>query len=581
MKKKFVQIAALCLSAALLAASGGRQGASATSSGTSGRTIRVGLHFSGDSDLGPMEGLNLENEIGSGFRFGYYDSDHQFVPLGSTGRTAISVVKMANVYFGSYKGYRSYHSALTTSDVAVGEYCLQLPGTYPDYAEAQAASADYEGGFPAWTGGEYFARIGCYTTRDKAEAAQAALLEQGVETELKDPSEYGVSVVVTGTSTVLFQFDDSGEGAGLGVEPAAGLREDGGPDSAKCTTWSKNCLYYGGFRFERIGGGNMTVVNILDLEDYLKGVVPHEMSASWPLEALKAQAVTARSYTLSLGARHSGSHFDICNGAHCQAYSGLTRAGSNSDAAVEQTAGLAVLYNNRVVPTYYYSSNGGASENVSIVWGSNQASYPYLVGKPDPYEASINVNNRYTVTVSSDELVAGLKNLGYNGVGEAIVSVAIVSLTDAGNPRQVTFTDNNGKRFTIDTRYVKSMVGLDSFCYGLEASIPEVSVNGSESVEIGGLYAIDGDGNVVPVTGNVYVLTADGTASLEPDGAETGGIGRLGSTTGDNGTFTFIGRGWGHNVGMSQWGAYAMAQQGYTYLDILQFYYTGITVGYT
>ena len=95
------------------------------------------------------------------------------------------------------------------------------------------------------------------------------------------------------------------------------------------------------------------------------------------------------------------------------------------------------------------------------------------------------------------------------------------------------------------------------------------------------MFAIDGNGNLVPVTRDSYVLTGSGTAPLGQGGSAStgGGIGSLGSTTGNNGLFTFVGKGWGHNVGMSQWGAYAMAKQGKNYLQILQFYYTGISVG--
>ena len=581
MKRKFVQIAALCLSASLLIVTGGRQSVSAVSSDTSGRTIRVGLHHNGPYGTGTMEGLNLKNETGSGFRFGYYDGSNRFVELDSTGETAISVVKAANVWYGSYNGYTSYHSALTTSGTAVGEYHLELPGAYGTCGEARSAAAD-AGGFPACIGGEYYARIGSYTTRDQAKAAQAAWAEQGVRTEVKGTSQYGVNAVVTGTDTILFQFDDLGSGTGLGVEPDG---PGAGDPDVKYITLSKNRLYYGGFRFERIGGGNMTVVNILDLDDYVKGVVPTEMSDSWPIEALKAQAVAARSYALSLGANHGGSHFDICDNTHCQAYTGRTRAGSNSDAAVEQTAGQVVLYNNRVAQTFYYSSNGGASESVSVVWGSNQSSYPYLVGKADPYEAASGVKNDYTRTVSAGELASKLKNLGYHEVGSSIVSVAVVSLTDAGNPKQLTFTDNNGTKVTVNTRFVKDMLGLGSYRYGLASAVSAssgVSVNGEAPSDSAGLYAISGNGDTVPVTGDIYALTGGGTVLLGQDGSAPagGGIGNLGSTTGNNGSFTFIGKGWGHNVGMSQWGAYAMANQGKTYRDILQFYYTGITVGF-
>ena len=573
MKKKFVQFAALCLAACLFLAVG-RETASAASANYNSGVIRVGLHYG----TGAMEGLNLSSEVGTGFRFGYYDSSNRFVPLGSTTQTAISVVKTVNVYYGTYNGYTSYHSALTTASVAVGEYHLQLPGTYSTFAEAQSAAARYEGGFPACIDGIYYARIGCYTTRDKAVAAQTALSRQGVTTVLKGTSEYGVSVVITGKNTTLFQFDDLGKGTGLGVVPSAS-------GAGEPATWSKGYLYPGGFRFERIGGGNMTVVNMVEFEDYVEGVVATEMSDSWPVEALKAQAVAARSYAVTLGSKHSAHHFDICDSTDCQAYTGQTRTGNHTRAAVEGTAGQLALYNNKVAQTFYYSSNGGASESVSVVWGSNQASYPYLVGKVDPYDAAAGVKNDYTKTVSSATLVAGLKKLGYNDVGGSIVSIAVTSLTDSGNPRQITFTDNNGRQFTVNTRYVVSMVGLSSYRYGFASAAQQpssgVSVNGAAPVGLDGLYAIDGNGNVTPVAGDVYVITGSGTVPLEQSGSSGGGLGGLSSTTGNNGSFTFIGKGWGHNVGMSQWGANAMAKQGYNYREILQFYYTGITVGYT
>jgi len=101
---------------------------------------------------------------------------------------------------------------------------------------------------------------------------------------------------------------------------------------------------------------------------------------------------------------------------------------------------------------------------------------------------------------------------------------------------------------------------------------------------LSGLYAMVGSGNVAPVGEDAYVITGGGEIQQigqgDSGGTAGGGLGSLSSTTGKNGVFTFIGKGWGHNVGMSQWGAYAMAKQGYTYLNILQFYYTGITVGY-
>ena len=578
MRGKFVQIAVLCLVLALLTGLAGEPAqAAAPAAQGQGELIRVGLHYG----TGAMEGLNLENSVGSGYRFGYYDSGSQFVALGSTPQKAISVVETMNVYYGAYDGYTSYHTA-PISSVAVGEYHLQLPGSYATFADAQAA-ASYYGGFPACIGGVFYARVGSYTTRDGALAGQASLAAQGVAAELCGTSAYGVSVVITGTSTILFQYDDLGQGTGLGVLP--GAAETG----EKCVTLSKGFRYYGGFRFERIKGGALTVVNILGMEDYLKGVVSIEMSDSWPMEALKAQAVAARSYAVALRNTHSAHHFDLCYDTHCQAYCGLNLAGANCDAAVDQTAGQVALWEGQAACTYYHASNGGASESISVVWGSNQAKYPYLVGVADPYET---YDSSWTRSFTGAVLASKLQARGY-GVSGTITAIEVTALTEAGNPRLVTFTDSAGKRFPVSTsELVGKLLFLPSYRYGFDSAAvaPQpapssggLSINGTTVDGAAGLYAIDGNGNLSPVGGDAYIITESGVSQLSQagSGGGTGGGGGLSATTGSNGTFTFVGRGSGHNIGMSQRGAQAMAQQGYTYVEILQFYYTGITVGYT
>ncbi len=577
MKRKFVQIAALGLATALLLTVCGGT-ASAAPAGSDTETIRVGLHYG----TGAIEGLNLLNEVGSGYRFGYYDGSNRFVELGSTGKTAISVVETMNVYYGTYDNYQSYHTTIT-SGVAVGEYHLQLPGSYASFAQAQAAASQYPGGFAAYIGGTYYARVGNYTTRDGAVAAQAAL---GAGAQLCGTSGYGVSVVETGTSTILFQYDDLGQGTGLGVEPI----QTGGE---KCTTWSKGFLYNGGFRFERIGGGKLTVVNIVGFEDYVKGVVSAEMSTSWSIEALKAQAVAARSYALTLGTKHGTHHFDICDDIHCQRYTGQTSAGANSNAAVDQTVGQVALYNGKVAETYYYSSNGGASQSVSVVWGTNQSLYPYLTEVADPYEPTLNLKNTWERTFTSAQIISKL--LAGNNVSAPIVSAEITSYTSAGNPWMITFTDSAGKSFPVRSGRVYNNLGLPSCRFGFAGSgsgqpaptppSGSISINGSTQVSgVSGLYAIDGNGGLTALGGDVYVVTDGGTAQLGQGGDQSQGQGSgswAGSASAANGSITFAGRGWGHNIGMSQFGAKAMAEQGHTYQQILQFYYTGITVGYT
>ena len=553
MGKKFVQIAAFLLALYLLPVLPARAAGEE-------EIIRVGLCYSSSA----MEGSNLLNSTGSGYRFGYYDQDNQFVELASTGEQAISVVKTTNVGYTASPAtaYHNYLESLAdTAAVVVGCYHLQLPGSYSSYADAASAAAMYAGGFVAYVEGVYYARAGNYQTRAAAEAAVA-----GTQAQIVGTSSYGVSVVITGTNTILFQYDDAGSGTGLGVMPG---QTDTGEQLA---TWFKGNQWSGGFRFERIGGGNLTVVNMISLEDYVRGILPYEMSNSWPLEALKAQAVCARSYTMTNLNRHAGNHFDICNTTHCQVYYGTGSANENTDQAVDETAGEYAWYNGEIAQTYYHSCDGGATENVENVWTE---SLPYLRGVMDPYEALVEEKisgYRWTTTYTGEELQDRMVSSGYTSCG-VVVDAQVTKTTPTGNVYSVTVTDINGKKFTVSKDSVRTVFGVSSLRYtisgGGSTTGDSYAVTGGTLDSLDGAWVIGADGEKTQLSGSqTYAATGEGTQTVTASGSSGGG----------DGTFVFSGTGKGHNLGMSQWGAYAMAQEGYTYKDILTFYFTGVEI---
>src|SRR5699024_10163312 len=100
--------------------------------------------------------------------------------------------------------------------------------------------------------------------------------------------------------------------------------------------------------YNRVNGNDITVIGVLSMDDYIKGVVPYEMSASWNIEALKAQALCAKSYAVNSMGKHGSSGFDLCNSTHCQVYKGMNSATANSNAAVEAVSGQYILYNGKV-----------------------------------------------------------------------------------------------------------------------------------------------------------------------------------------------------------------------------------------
>ena len=518
--------------------------------------VLVGLAYG----TGTRPGANLANGVGSGFRFGFLDGDRVFQLTGYTVETSISVVKTQNVWFGVdpkiSDTLKNYSDQIKT-DVFVGCWHVRLPGEFLDYDTA-AQYASSMGGFPAWIKGEYQVRFGAYETREEAQAAAELIGGTVVGT-----SAYGVSVVRTGASTVLFQFDSGEEATGLAVMPDL-------YGSEKPTTWFNKVRWYGGFVYKRLGGGNLTVINAVEMEDYISCLLSQEMSPSWPMEALKAQAVCARNYVEAENRGHKG--FDVCNTVDCQAYPGITGENERTRQAAQETAGIRAWYDGKLALTYYYASNGGGSENIRNVWPGNQQ-IPYLCGVADPYEETVKEKIAYwdaTKTITAQSLRETLNAKGYNASN--IVEVK-TEPTPTGNVKTLILVDDNGKSWPfVRESGVRNMLGLRSIRYWVE-KVDTGTKNGVLYTDGGGtisslegLWVLDGDGTAKQVEGEVYAVTSAGVSQLTiPQVATDGQV-----------SFVFHTSGWGHSVGMSQWGAYAMAQQGLSYQDILTFYYPGI-----
>lgn len=573
-----VLVAGLCLPAVL----------TANSAGTGEQMVQVGLAYKSNA----LTAANLENNdgYGSGYRFGYFDDELGFVELGCTQNdvTQVTMLRASEIY---YDGSEYTNQKPGDSYTTIGCYHVVL-GTFDTYDEALEQTANYENSFVAWIQGEYQLRHGTYPTKEDAEAAMATY--NGVS--VKGTSSYAVNVVETGSTELLFQFD-GGVDTPLGVMPDVTGEED-------VRTWFKGYKYHGGFRYERIDGGDLTVVNIVDLETYIKGVIPYEMSNSWPLEALKAQAVCARSYAYNnvLAQKHSASNFDICNTADCQVYHGVGSNKSNyqanelTDRAVDETAGQYGLYDNKPIVAYYASSHGGASERIDYVWNSSLSKYPYMCGVVDPYEANvadINSYSSWTKTWTSEELTSRLQEQGY-GIDTQVESLDL-TYTERGNAIQVQVNYANGESqvFTPKMNWgLKSLFGARSLHFTVNGKgvIPQapsgtldVTVNGTDSLTLSdSVFVVGGTGEISKVrTGSLYVLTGSGSVSaLKPDTED--------NITDDNGNtvvsvsgsnYVLEGGGNGHQLGMSQYGAYAMAEEGFTYDEIVEFYYPGVTVG--
>lgn len=592
MSKRFMQLAAVLLALSLVVPPAG----AVTTNQNGDIMIRVGLASSNTHvAVGELEAAHLENNnsagYGFGYRFGYYDESLNFVELARTDDKTIqvAVLKTQNLYYGTANGKKTYSSSIT-SDILVGCYHIQVPGSFSSFEEASAEAARHNGGFVAWINNAYQVRVGAYSSKEAAEAANS------FGGTVVGTSSYGMSVVKTGTNQILFQYD-CGESGKLAIQPdVTGVGET--------RTWFADYKYRGGFQYFRRGGGNLTVVNVVTLEDYVNGVICYEMGRNWPIEALKAQAVCARTYVLKNLNKHGSYGFDICTSTGCQVYHGMGSLRPDygptdiSMQAVAETAGMVATYNGKLAETPYSSSFGGASEDAKNVWGTNTATeHPYLRGVVDPYEADAagqNSLSSWTVSYTAAQLTQRLQGYGL-GTGTSVDHL-VLTYSPQGNVIQVVVHWTNGQSNTISASNIRSRFGVYAIRFTVNGSgtgdgqAPassggSVVIDGAEASDgLAGKYVISGSGSVSQVEEKPYVISGTGTVSPLESGGEAGGGSAVqpgaGTVTVSGSSYVFNGSGYGHQIGMSQWGAYAMANRGFRYDEIVTFYLPGVRITY-
>jgi stage II sporulation protein D len=212
-----------------------------------------------------------------------------------------------------------------------------------------------------------------------------------------------------------------------------------------------------------VTGGKLQAVNVVGLEPYLQGVVASEMPHTWAPEALKAQAVAARSYALSH--LQSGS-FDLYPDTRSQVYRGVAGETPETNAAVQATAGQVVLYAGRVAKTFFFSTSGGRTMSAADAWGTP---IPYLVSVSDPYDALSPYHDWGPYAFTAAKLGKALHAQG------RLVDVQ-VEANDSGRAANVTAIGANGES-TVTGAALRKALGLRStwFSVGVASLSPPAS----------------------------------------------------------------------------------------------------------
>ena len=354
-------------------------------------------------------------------------------------------------------------------------------------------------------------------------------------------------------------------------------------------TFKLNGNPYRGMLTFSVNGTAMTAVNVIDLEEYLYGVVPSEMPQSYEKEALKAQAVAARTYAMTKLGAHTGSGYQLCDGTNCQVYKGYSNEAAPTTAAVDATEGEVACYNGSPIEAVFSSSTGGYTENSENVW---YAAFPYLRAVPEIAEYG---DNTWTRELTLDELTALLETKGA-GIGEA-KDIVITKLSTGGRVQEIQIVGTAGTKTlnkeTLRTYFSAACGSLPSKMFTINGKGGEIGQYGGEvsrtetTAKGGGLLAAAASQGIVVKTDGVLShlngknISVDVKSSSKSSVSADNGnyeVYDVNISTVKNGKFLFEGIGVGHGVGLSQKGAQAMAQLGYDYEDILYHYYTGITI---
>lgn len=315
----------------------------------------------------------------------------------------------------------------------------------------------------------------------------------------------------------------------------------------------------------------LTAINTVPVEEYLYGVVAREISPDWAMEAIKAQAVAARTYALFSMNKHSADGYDVCSTTDCQVYDGRESESERTKKAVDDTRGIVLQYANKLISACFHSSGGGFTENSENVWSSP---LPYLKGVVDYDQQS--PYYKWKKEYTPQELSQLLTKAGYNiGDLQAIVlsrlSEPPVNAVDrgvSGRVKTIRFTGTNGSVMLTGNK-LRGLLGLNSTLFDIvivTPAPPSIDVPITDSFGDHGTKKMEV--NLKPSVEKGLINDKDIIRRITGRPQER---------------IVINGSGFGHGLGLSQWGAKAMAEKAPQsdlayFRTILKHYYQGVEI---
>jgi stage II sporulation protein D len=315
------------------------------------------------------------------------------------------------------------------------------------------------------------------------------------------------------------------------------------------------------------------LINRLAMEKYLRGVVPSEMPASWPMEALKAQAIAARSYAYTQTQYNDpGVYLEMTVAS--QVYGGINKETARSNLAVKETSDMYATHNNVPIHAFFHSSSGGHTENSENVWKST---VPYIRAVVDPYDKHPKNTHYGWETTGKATTISQKLKLTSNQV---LTGIKVIERGPSNSAKQVSAsvydkTTKTSSNVNVVSNFISSPDSLRSF-FGTSLKSIKFNVYADSEVKI---KMADGSQKKTTTLMGYKLQEADGSTSyIEDLNLQVRNSTETVSVMTRPSTYRFKGDGWGHMLGMSQWGAYGMAEAGFTYDQIIKHYYTGVEI---
>ncbi|BAW96730.1 SpoIID-like protein [[Synechococcus] sp. NIES-970] len=310
--------------------------------------------------------------------------------------------------------------------------------------------------------------------------------------------------------------------------------------------------FAGQLRLQPNAYGTFTLVNDVDIETYLRGVVPHEIGPNAPNNAVEAQTIIARTYALRNLRRFQADNYELCATVHCQVYKGLQGTIPRIDEAIARTEGLVLTYDNKLVDALYSSTSGGVTAFFSDVWDG--ADRPYLRPVVDAPNAPWNI-----VSAPLDDEQAFRKFIdqtqGFNEVGRS----PLFRWEQGATLAELTSTlQTYLERTQHPLAGIQSVQKLEIIERSPSGRILELQVTTDRGIV--SLFKNEIRSALGPPRSTFFYLRPNMNGQNQLTG------------------YTFVGGGFGHGVGMSQFGSYNLANLGWSAARILAFYYPGTTL---